>query len=135
MYRIVVLAFFLYYINNIDSLPTRILQKLKDKGYILVDPKVGAIVKTEVTKDFGGPMGDRCAFHYVIDSDTSRIPVNLKVAVLKNPTSERDCMELTYEFPVLEQCVGCDSKDRYGIIYKISKQTIVIGFTPRKLDE
>ena len=96
---------------------------------------MGAIVETEVKKDLDGPMGSRCAFHYVIDSDTSRIPENLKVAVLKNPTSERDCMELTYDFPVLEQCVGCDSKDRYGIIYKISKQTIVIGFTPRKLDE
>ena len=72
-----------------------------------------------------------CDFTYDIDEETARIPSKLNVAVLKNSAHETDCEKLTYDFTVLEQCADCDTEDKHGIVYKITKQPKTIGFIRR----
>ena len=119
----------LMFTSVIDALPLKTYKKVKDKGYILVD-KVNADMITPGSKDRSQVAGSNrnCDFEYVVDEETSRIPPKLNVAVLKNSAHEKDCEKLTYDFTVLEQCVDCDAEDKHGIIYKISRQTKVVGF-------
>ena len=120
-------------LSSLNALPKGVTRELNKTGYILVDTarydtderKSKPVSSVTSGFDFG-----RCAFHYVADYQQSRIPPNLNVAVLKNSTHDSECMKLTYEFTVLEQCDDCQDGS-FGIIYKLSKQTKVIGFVKR----
>ena len=119
---------------SIDALPMRILEKVRVKGYILVAPEIKQQSTESNSKSpqlQAGANGGKCAFDLVADTETSRIPKHLNVAELKDSTNEKDCIKLTYEFTVLKQCDDCDQRDNFGIIYKLSKQTKVVGFTEK----
>ena len=117
---------------SIDTLPIGTFRKVKEKGYILVDGSSNNL-HIDVSKNvpLEGIKIGTCGFKYEVDEETARIPKTLNVAVLRDSAHARDCKKLTYDFTVLEKCVDCDEKDTHGIIYKISKQTKVVGFVKK----
>ena len=124
-------------LQSVEPLPLEMMRKLREKGFIVVDDGLkekgllnNGISKGVVSRQERTGVG-KCSFRYAIDRQTSRIPRNLNVAVLKNSANEHECVKLTYEFTVLEECTDCDRNDIHGIIYKLSKQTKVVGFVER----
>ena len=119
-------------LKSIEALPVKTYNKVKDRGYILVDTKkvVSQNNTSKPAKQAGANLGN-CDFTYDIDEETARIPSKLNVAVLKNSAHETDCEKLTYDFTILEQCADCDTEDKHGIVYKITKQPKTVGFIKR----
>ena len=135
-------TFSLFMLLSTDALPfsLRLLRKVEKSKYILVpdtetsseDARKSAKEAKNALSLKAESLAGKCAFKYEFDRDFNRRPRYLNVAVLKNPSYREQCIELTYDFTVLEKCTNCGR--RHSVLYKYSTQKKVIGYIEPKIN-
>ena len=121
-------------LTDAKKLTSETIKEVKQAGYILVDTSKN-VSRGRISKHFQSFLArantGSCKFKDKAEKETSRIPKFINVAVLEDPTKEKECMKITHLFTVLKQCTECNNHNTHGIIYRLSKQSKVIGFRKR----